>query len=74
MSEQRLSGLSGSGVIAKRVENDCFFSGEISLEKEALGNGCIEWLSMLFYEGSSLNGLCFPLGIETILGPISSQF
>src|SRR6266487_2215067 len=66
VSEQRFSGHSRSGLTRKEAKMASFFLPKNLFCKETLGNACIKWLPVLYYEGSSRNGLYSPLGIETL--------
>ncbi len=44
-----------------------FFLSKNLFCKETLGNACMKWLPVLYYEGSRLNGLWSPFGFETQL-------
>jgi len=59
-SEQRLSEYSRSDLTRKEVRNASIFPPKNLFCKEALGNACMKWLPVLYYEGSRLNGLWSP--------------
>ena len=65
VSTRRLSEDSRSGLTRKEAPNASIFLPKKLFCKETLGNPCITWLPMLYYEGSRLNGLWNPFGIET---------
>jgi hypothetical protein len=65
VSERRLSEDARSGLTRKEAKNAALFLLKKLFCKEALGNACIKWLPVLYYECSRLNGLWSPFGIET---------
>ena len=66
LSERSLSHGSGRGANVISAKNEAFFHVKITQRKEPLANACLNWLLVLYYEGSSLKGWggC-PFGIET---------
>ena len=68
VSEHRLSEDARSGLTRKEAKNAALFLLKKLFSKEALGNACIKWLPVLYYECRRLNGLGSPFGIETIEG------
>src|SRR6266516_1343565 len=65
VSEQRLAEDATSGLTRKEVQIASIFLPKNLFCKETRGNACMKWLPVLYYEGSSRNGLYSPLGIET---------
>ena len=49
----------------KNLPKEGVFGGKNPPKKEPRAKYCIKWLLMLYYEGSRLNGLWSPFGIET---------
>ena len=56
LSERSLSHGSRRGANMIQAKSKAFFRARIVLQNEPLANACINWLLMLYYEGSSLNG------------------
>src|SRR5581483_5023366 len=66
VSTRRLSEDARSGSTRNQAKNLAIFLPNKLFPKEPLGNPCINWLPMLYYEGSRLNGLWSPFGIEGV--------
>ena len=47
------------------AKNGAFWRAKIGPKKECLANACLNWLLVLYYGGSSLNGWGRPSGMET---------
>ena len=65
VSTRRLSEDSRRGLTRKEAPIAFLFLPKKLFYKETLGNPCITWLPMLYYESSRLTGLWSPFGIET---------
>ena len=62
VAERSLSEDARSGLTRKEVKTASLFLPKKLFSKEALGNACIKWLPVLYYECSRLNGLWSPFG------------
>ncbi len=65
ISERSLSHGSRRGANPILAKNEVFFRDKITLKKEPLANACVNWLLVLYYGGSSLNGVWCSSEIET---------
>ena len=65
LSKRRASHGSRSAISTILVKNEAQVTRKIGSKKESLANPCIKTLLMLYYQGSSLNDLWSPSGIET---------